>query len=111
MFGLWSFMFSMIGGLIIYLILPEKNLKIMGGKSLTQTLQMSLIARVTCIATTFLLMTMTIFGLSVNMINQSDAGFLAVIAILPMAICLKSMYQKEKKPQMWLRNISMRTNS
>jgi len=83
----------------------------MGGKSLTQTLQMSLIARVSCIAITFLVMTMTIFGLSTNIIDRSDAVFLAIIAIIPTAIYLKSVYQKEKKPQIWVGNVSMKTNS
>jgi len=111
MFGLWSFMFSMIGGLIIYLILPEKNLNIMGGKSLTQTLQMSLVARVSCIAITFLIMTMSIFGLYTNVIDLSDAVFLAIIALVPTAIYLQSVYQQKKKPQRWVGNVSMKTNA
>jgi len=76
MFGLWSFMFSMIGGLIIYLILPEKsfNFNFITDNKLGQP-------KLIPVLSTFIIISMIIFGLYNNIISYIDASCISFILV------------------------------
>jgi len=94
MFGLWSFMFSMVGGLIIYLILPERSFNFNFITDYSNKLKR---AKLIPALSTFIIISMIIFGLYENIISYIDASFICLISLV-FLICFFVKTPKTIKP-------------